>query len=155
MAFQGSVEIGAPRAEVYAFLTDPLRVSRCAPDVQSVDVVDDATFKVVARAGVGFVKASFAMTVVWLERSEPESAKARARGSAPGSAVDMVATMALTEAGAGTRLDWKAEVTVSGAIASVGGRLLQGAADKITQQVFTCVKQQLEPANAEVGPARA
>lgn len=146
MTFQGSVDILAPRAEVYAFLTDPRRVSSCAPDMQSVELIDDTSFKVVARAGVGFVKATFSMTVTWLERHEPMAAKARARGAAPGSAVDMVATMELSELEAGTRLDWKADVTVSGAIASVGGRLLQGAADKTTRQVFACVKQQLEPA---------
>jgi carbon monoxide dehydrogenase subunit G len=29
-------------------------------------------------------------------------------------------------------------------IASVGARLMQGAADKVTQQVFACIKEQLE-----------
>ncbi len=144
MSFHGTVQIDAPREDVYAFLTDPPRVSQCAADVQSVETVDDDTFKVVARAGVGFVKATFTLHVSWLERAEPSLARARARGSAPGSAVDMLATMNLSEADGGTRLDWQADVTVSGAIAGVGARLLQGAADKITSQTFACVKQTLE-----------
>ncbi len=144
MSFHGSVQIDAPREDVYAFLTDPRKVSECAADVQSVEVLDEDAFKVVARAGVGFVKATFALQVTWLERTAPSVAKARARGSAPGSAVDMVAAMDMTDSDGGTRLDWTADVTVSGAIAGVGARLLQGAADKITSQTFACVKQTLE-----------
>ena len=79
-----------------------------------------------------------------MERNPPDSATARARGNAPGSAVDMTTTMRLAETPEGTRLDWKADVTISGTIASVGGRLLKGAADKITNQVFACVKTRLE-----------
>ena len=41
-------------------------------------------------------------------------------------------------------LDWSSEVTVSGMIQQVGARLMQGAADKITQQVFACIKAKLE-----------
>jgi carbon monoxide dehydrogenase subunit G len=39
---------------------------------------------------------------------------------------------------------WASDVNVSGMIASVGARLMQGAADKITQQVFACIKRTLE-----------
>src|SRR5438132_9191855 len=143
MTFQGTVTIGAPRGEVYAFLTDPSKVTQCAPDVQRVELVDDDRFKVTARVGVGPVKATFALEVTWLERVAPESARARAKGMAPGSAVNLTALMTLAEVPEGTRLDWQTEVVVTGLIASVGARLLQGAADRIAGQVFACVKQKL------------
>jgi carbon monoxide dehydrogenase subunit G len=144
MKFQGTVNIDAPRERVFEFLTDPHQITQCAPDVKSLDVIDPDHFKVVVRAGVGFVKATFAMDVNWLERNSPESAVAKARGNAPGSAVDMTASMQLVEDGKGTRLDWQADVTVAGTIASVGARLMQGAANSITGQVFACVKKKLE-----------
>jgi carbon monoxide dehydrogenase subunit G len=43
-----------------------------------------------------------------------------------------------------TVMEWSSEVTVSGMIQQVGARLMQGAADKITQQVFACIKAKLE-----------
>jgi uncharacterized protein len=150
MTFRGSVEIEAPREAVYAFLTDPDRVARCAPDVQKVEVVDADRFRVTARVGVGPVRATFALDVAWQDRRPPESATARAKGSAPGSAVNLTAVMTLAETPSGTRLDWQADVTVNGTIASVGARLLQGAADKIAGQVFACVKQTLEAPAASV-----
>ena len=144
MTFQGSVTIEAPPEQVYAFLTNPQQVSQCAAEVQKLDVIDPDHFKVVAKAGVGFVKATFTMDVTWLERQEPSRAVARAKGNAPGSAVDMTAAMNLAPIPEGTKLDWTADVSVVGMIASVGQRLLQGAANQITGQVFACVKRKLE-----------
>ncbi len=144
MTFQGTVTINAPREQVYEFLTDPARVSRCAAEVQKIDTIDDTHFKVVAKVGVGFVKATFALDVEWTEKTPPSVATAKVRGNAPGSAVEMTAGMQLSEVPEGTKLDWKADVMVAGVIASVGSRLLQGAANKITGDVFACVKRTLE-----------
>lgn len=150
MHFEGTADIGAPRERVWAFVTDPERVSRCGPDVQRVDVIDPTHFKVVARAGVGPIRTTFALDVVFTELRAPDHASVRARGQAPGSAVEMTNTLDLSEPTSGrTTLRWTSDVTVSGMIASVGARLMQGAADKVTQQVFACIKEQLEaPAGA-------
>ncbi|HUG55661.1 MAG TPA: carbon monoxide dehydrogenase subunit G [Candidatus Limnocylindrales bacterium] len=149
MRFEGTVEIAAPRDRVWSFVTDPALVSACAPDVQQVDVLERDRFKVVVRAGVGPIKGTFAMDVRFTELRAPEHAEVLARGQAPGSAVEMRSTMDLRElAGERTAMTWTSDVTVTGMIASVGARLMQGAADKVTQQVFACVKAKLEPARA-------
>lgn len=147
MRFEGTLEIAAPRGRVWEFLTDPHQVSACAPDVQRVEVVEDGRFKLVARAGVGPIRGTFGFDVRFTERRAPERAEVLARGQAPGSAVEMRSVMDLAEAGPDrTTMRWSSDVTVSGMIASVGARLLQGTADKMTQQVFGCIKQKLEAA---------
>lgn len=146
MRFEGTLDIATPRERVWAFLTDPRQVTACAPDVQSVEVTDPTHFTVVVRTGVGPVKATFTMRVEFAELVAPERATVRARGQAPGSAVDMVNTLELEATGERTTMRWTSEVTVSGMIASVGARLMQGAADKTTQQVFACIKEKLETA---------
>lgn len=145
MHFEGIADIGAPRERVWAFVTDAEKVSRCGPDVQRVDVIDPTHFKIVTRAGVGPIRTTFTLDVVFAELRAPEHAAVRARGQAPGSAVEMTNTLDLADAAPGrTVLRWASDVTVSGKIASVGARLMQGAADKVTQQVFACIKEQLE-----------
>lgn len=144
MRFEGAEDIGAPRDRVWAFLTDPHQVTSCAPDLQSVEVQDPAHFTVVVRAGVGPIKATFTMRVEFAELVMPERATVRARGQAPGSAVEMLNTLELSGEGDRTTMRWTSDVTVSGMIASVGARLLQGAANKTTRQVFACIKQKLE-----------
>src|SRR6266487_3990290 len=44
----------------------------------------------------------------------------------------------------------KAKFVVSGTIASVCARLLQGVAEKLTDQFFECLKTKLQAADAEV-----
>lgn len=151
MRFAGTVDINAPRERVWAFLTDPHAVSACAPDVQSVDVIAPSHFKLVARVGVGPIRATFALDVLFTEEIAPERATVRARGQAPGSAVEMLSTMTLSAVEPDrTAMAWTSDVNVSGTIAQVGARLLQGTADRMTQQVFACIKTKLETAPSAV-----
>ena len=62
----------------------------------------------------------------------------RARGKAPGSTVDVVSALRLEDAGADrTRLDWAATSDLNGTVASVGGRLLEGTARRLTEGFWT------------------
>ena len=144
MRFQGTLDIAAPRERVWAFVTDPKAVSACAPDVQSIEVLDPEHFRLVIRAGVGPIRATFNLNVVFTELVAPARASVRARGQAPGSAVEMLSTMELSApAPDRTTMNWTADVTISGTIAQLGARLMQGAAEKLTQQMFTCIQAKL------------
>ncbi len=145
MRFEGTLDIAAPRERVFAFLVDPTQVTRCAPDVQSLEVLDPTHFKVVVRAGVGPIRGTFNFSVEFTELKAPARAALTARGQMPGSAVEMKSAMDLEALDAGrTTMRWSSDVIVSGMIASVGARLMQGTADKMTQQVFACIKEKLE-----------
>jgi carbon monoxide dehydrogenase subunit G len=45
-----------------------------------------------------------------------------------------------------TVLDWTADVQISGMLASLGARLIEGTAHKLIAQTFDCVRSKLEPA---------
>jgi carbon monoxide dehydrogenase subunit G len=145
MRFEGTLDIDAPRERVWSFLTDPGQVATCAPDLQTLEITDPHHFKVVVRAGVGPIKGTFSMNVQFLELDRPKHAAVLARGQGPGSAVEMVSTMDLAEFDeTRTMMAWSCDVSVAGLIQQVGARLMQGAADKITQQIFSCIKAKLE-----------
>lgn len=145
MQFSGTVEIDAPRDKTWAFLIDPERVSSCGPGVESVEELDDRTFRVRAKVGVGFISAKFVVNMSFGEMIEPDKATVRASGQAPGSAVDAVGEMNLSGPPEGpTTMDWKADVDISGSLAGVGARLMEGTANKIVGQTFDCIKAKLE-----------
>ena len=152
MHFAGQVPIGAPRERVWAFLMNPSQVGSCGPGVESVDVVDATHFRARARVGVGYISARFAVDLQMAEQEPPTRAVIKAHGQAPGSAVDASATMTLSDGENGaTVMDWTADVTISGTIASVGARLIEGTANKMIGQTFDCVRSRLEaPAETAV-----
>lgn len=151
MEFSGTQTIAASIDKVWTFLLDVNQVASCAPGFQSLEELGEEHWKAVVGVGVGAVKAKFTMDVTRPEMKEPERMVVKGRGKAPGSAVELSGDMQLTAAGnEQTRMDWEAKVVVSGTIASVGARLLQGVAEKLTDQFFACLKTKLQAADATV-----
>ncbi len=145
MQFKGTVVIAAPRERVWAFLMDPERVGSCGPGVESIEVVDADHFRARAKVGVGFISSRFAVDMSIAERAEPDRAQIKAHGQAPGSAVDASAVMALSGPPDGpTTMDWSADVAIAGRLASVGGRMIEGTANKMIGQTFDCIRAKLE-----------
>jgi carbon monoxide dehydrogenase subunit G len=137
LQFSGAPEITATRQQVWTRLMDPQFVAASAPGVESVEAIDQRHYKVISAFGVGSIKLRFTLQVELAEVVEPERVKMRARGKAPGSNVDVVASVHLEEAGTGLiRLNWTAESDLSGTVASVGARLLAGTARKLTEQFW-------------------
>ncbi len=145
MDFSGSQTINAPIEKVWNFLMDVNNVASCAPGFQGMEELGEEHWKAVVSVGIGAVKAKFTMDVTRTEKEAPKIMVIKARGKAPGSNVDMTGDMDLTALDDNqTRMDWKAHVTVSGTIASVGARLMQGTVEKLTGQFFDCLKQKLQ-----------
>ena len=145
MKFDGTVEIRAPRERVWDFLMDPNQVGPCGPGVESIEVIDETHFKARAKVGIGFISARFVVDMEIAERDEPNRAVIKARGQAPGSAVDATATMRLRDGDAGgTVMEWAADVMIGGTLASVGARMIEGTANKMIGQTFECIRTKLE-----------
>lgn len=144
LEFSGSPAIAAPRERVWERLMDPHFVAQSAPGVESVQVIDPTHFKVVSGFGVGSIKVRFAMDVELYDIVDGRSAKMRVRGKAPGSAIDVVSNLQVDDAGsAGTQLKWSATSEISGTVASVGARLMEGTARKLTEQFWTDFAQRV------------
>lgn len=145
MEFSGVVDIPAPRDRVFDFVTDPQKVGACGPGVQSIEVVDATHFRARAKVGVGFITASFIVDLELAEQDRPDRAVIKARGQAPGSAVDAVGSMNLSDGAVAdtTTMAWDAQVSISGTIASVGARLIEGTANKMIAQTFDCIRAKI------------
>ena len=145
MEFSGSQTITAPVEKVWAFLVDVNNVAACAPGFQSMEELGEEHWKAILGVGIGAVKAKFTMDVTRPVRQDPQHMVVKARGKAPGSAVDMTGDMRVTAVDdQHTRMDWKATAIVSGTIASVGARLLNSTVERLTGQFFDCLKTKLE-----------
>jgi carbon monoxide dehydrogenase subunit G len=143
--FSGVVEIGAPRDRVWAFVMDPEQVGWCGPGVEAIEVVDATHYRATAKVGLGIISARFAVDLELTEAVAPDRAVIRASGQAPGSAADAVGEITLSGPPEGpTAMAWKATVTISGSLASVGSRLIDSTADKLIGETFGCIRSKLE-----------
>jgi carbon monoxide dehydrogenase subunit G len=145
LRFSDTTEIHAPRQRVWDFLIDAEQVGPCGPGVESITVIDATHFKARAKVGIGFISARFNVDMTLAEQTPPNRAVIKAHGQAPGSAVDATASMNLSESPEGvTIMDWEADVVISGTLASVGARLIEGTAKKMIAQTFDCIRSKLE-----------
>ncbi|MFN8521192.1 MAG: SRPBCC domain-containing protein [Chloroflexota bacterium] len=98
-----------------------------------------------AKVGIGIIRATFVVDVTRAEEQAPDFASLTASGKAPGSAVDGSARMDLSDGPDGaTLMDWSADVTIHGKLASVGARLIEGTAKKLIGQTFDCIRAKVE-----------
>ncbi len=146
MHFEGNLSIQAPRAKVWDYLTDPEKVSRSAPGLESLEIVEPGRkFRATTSIGFGSVKVRFVNDVEWVDLDPPNRAQMKAHGTAPGSGVDATTSMALTDGqGGATDLAWTADVNVVGTIASLAARLMGSVTKKLTAAFFDSVRKEIE-----------
>lgn len=137
LEFSGSPEITAPKERVWERLMDPHFLARSAPGVESVEVIDPTHFKVISGFGAGSFKVRFTMDVELLDIVPGRSARMRMHAQAPGSAVDVLSSIAIQETGPDpVRLNWSATSEITGTVAGLGVQLMEGAARRLTEQFW-------------------
>jgi len=148
MRLSGTVLIKAPQEKVWQYLTDPEQVTKCAPGLESMEVIaPNERFRAVASVGFGAIKATFVVDVDWTELDAPNRARMKLHGKAPGGVVDGTTEMVLSDGPEGaTELAWSADLTIVGTIASLAARLMGTVSKTITDTFFKCVRKQIEEA---------
>jgi uncharacterized protein len=137
LEFSGGPEVSAPRELVWQRLIDPRFVARSAPGIESVDVLDPTHFRVTSGFGLGRIRARVTLDGELFDLVPGTSARMSLRGSAGGSAIEVISTMLVQETGNGTvRLRWSATAHISGSLANMGARLLEGVAHRLTDQFW-------------------
>jgi carbon monoxide dehydrogenase subunit G len=146
MNFKGTVTINAPREKVWRFLTDPQQLTECAPGLESLEIiVPNERFKAIASVGFGAVKATFVTDAQWMDLDAPNHARMKVHGTAPGSVVDAMSEMHLSDGPNGaTLLEWSSDVKIVGTIASLAARLMGVVTQKLTDAFFECVRKKIE-----------
>ncbi|HET7422274.1 MAG TPA: carbon monoxide dehydrogenase subunit G [Gemmatimonadales bacterium] len=135
--FSGDPVITAPRQFVWDRLTDPDFIAASAPGVESVQALDPTHFTVMSGLGLGPMKVKFTLDVELFDVVERESLRMRSLARGPGSVVDVLSVVRLEDAQAGTRLNWSATSDVSGTLANLGPRMIEGAARMMSDQFWS------------------
>lgn len=150
MNLSGDVTIQAPRKKVWDFMTDPNQIGQCLPGVEKIETIEEMKrYHGVVSVGLGSVKARFSGEVEIIELNEPNHAKLRAHGTATGSAADAISEMSLSDGpDNSTLVHWKADINVSGQLASLVSRLMVPVSQKLAAVFYDEVRKRIETVNA-------
>jgi len=137
MEMNGSREVPASVETTWNALNDPEVLKACIAGCESIDKVSGNEYQAAMTARVGPVSAKFRGRIVLSDIIAPTSytIKFDGQGGAAGFA-NGEARVALSPAGGGTRIDYKAKAQVGGKLAQIGSRLIDGTARKMADDFF-------------------
>jgi carbon monoxide dehydrogenase subunit G len=160
MELQGERLIPADVDRTWHALNDPDTLKACIPGCESVTRTGDNSFESVVAVKVGPVSARFRgkLQMTNIEAPRAYTINFDGQGGAAGFGKGS-ADVALTAEGTSTRLRYNAKAQVGGKMAQIGSRLIDAAAEKITEEFFSKFEAALRPpeaaAAAPAEPAKA
>uniref|UniRef100_UPI0039EEB49D xanthine dehydrogenase family protein molybdopterin-binding subunit n=1 Tax=Bordetella sputigena TaxID=1416810 RepID=UPI0039EEB49D len=133
---RGEVRLQAPPQAVYDVFLDPKALARIIPGCHALQPIGPNRYRADVTVGVGLVKARYAAEIELAELEPPHRLRLSGSGISSLGTARGSGSVELEPQGAGTllRYDYKAEV--SGKVAAVGGRMLEGAARIVLAQLF-------------------
>ena len=140
MKIEGTHELRAPRVRVFQALTDPEVLKRCIPGCEQLEETGENSYAATLRAGVGSIKGTFKGNVRLEEIRQPQHYRMIVDGKGQPGFLKGTGDIDLEEQGDATIIKYAGDVQVGGTIASVGQRMIQGAAKMMASQFFTAIE---------------
>jgi uncharacterized protein len=144
LKIEGTHRISAPRDRVFAALTDPKVLQKCIPGCEAMERIAENEYSAKLSAGVGPIKGVFTATVALREITAPEHYKLVVEGKGQPGFVKGTGELNLSEDGADTSIQFTGDVNVGGLLASVGQRMIQGAAGMMAGRFFSCLEDEVK-----------
>ena len=146
MQIKDSFVINAPQEKDWELMFDIPRLSRCVPGIESVEVVDDKTYRGTLVVKVGTIKSEFGGIVTLTEVIPPKKIAGSVDGDDKTSASSIKATFTgtLTSVAHGTEAAFIVDVNLRGRLAQFGGPVITATAKKLTAEFAKNLRAQLE-----------
>lgn len=133
MIIDDGFDVAAPVDRVWPVLKDVPRVATCIPNAEITEVVDEKTYRAKVSVKVGPVSVSYRATILVESFDDAthtatlriEGEELRGRGGVKASVVSRA-----TATNGSTHVDLRTDAQISGIVATIGGRLIEGVAKK-------------------------
>ncbi|MFL2668753.1 MAG: molybdopterin cofactor-binding domain-containing protein [Alphaproteobacteria bacterium] len=132
----GETFVPAEPHEVWNTLLDPKALAAVIPGCHALDLIGDNSYEADVSLGVGPVRGRFKANVGLTEMVEPKKATLSGGLIGPLGASQGSGHVFLEAADDGTKVSYDYAIELTGTVASVGGRLLEGAAKALVKQFF-------------------
>lgn len=139
----GDAFVPAAPIEVWRTMLDPEALAAVIPGCHTLDLVEENSYRAEVSLGVGPVKGRFVAKVGLSELEAPTSATLAGGLEGPLGSSQGSGHVTLSEEGEGTRIRYDYSIEISGKVAAIGGRMLEGAAKMVVGQFFSRLAAQV------------
>jgi 2-furoyl-CoA dehydrogenase large subunit len=140
---QGTAYVSATAQDVWRTLLDPVALAAIIPGCHKLDEVSKNSYQAEVTLGVGPVKGRFRAKVALSDMVEETSATLSGGLEGPLGASRGIGHVRLSETDGQTCITYDYAIELSGKVASVGGRMLKGAAKALVNQFFQRLTAQI------------
>lgn len=149
MKIQGSQVLPASPQQVWNFLNDPIKLAKVLPGCERLDAIGPDKYKVAVKFAIAAIGGNFQGTVELRDKKPPQSLGVKMESKGAPGFVQGQGTVQLAAKGKQTELKYSGEAQVGGMIAAVGQRMLDAAARKVIEQMFTMMASELSKSSSE------
>lgn len=142
LSASGTTDIAASPEAVFAVLLDPAALARVIPGCHALETVGEHRYRADVTVGVGLVRARYAAEIELSELDPPRSLRLAGSGLSSLGSARGSGRVTLEPSESGTRLHYDYRAEVSGKVAAVGGRMLEGAAKIVLAELFEQLGEQ-------------
>jgi len=148
---RGEVNVQLDRYVLWDALLDPLVLAAVIPGCHSLDKTDENAYRGDVTMGVGPVRGRFDLHLKLTDLNQPHNLTLH--GTAQGALGVSKGTglVKFYATDSGTRIDYEYGVDVSGKVAAVGGRMIEGAAKVLINQFFKRLVAYLDKGKTQRG----
>ncbi|NJM05695.1 carbon monoxide dehydrogenase subunit G, partial [Candidatus Gracilibacteria bacterium] len=143
MRIAGNYTFEATREEVWSALNDPEVLARTIPGCQRLEQVGEDEYDSTLKVGLQAVRGVYTGRVKIHDQHPPEGYRISVNGKGSNGFLQGEGQVGLRVDGENTILDYGGEAQVGGTIASVGQRLLDGAAKSLINQSLKALAAQI------------
>jgi uncharacterized protein len=140
---QGRHLLPGTREQVWALLTDPLRLAKALPGCERLDPDGPDRFRASVNFALAAISGRYTGTLELREKKPPRSLRMRLAGKGLPGFVNGDGRLELVEDKGQTEVRYEGEAQVGGMIAAVGSRMIEAAARKLIDQFFESAAAQL------------
>jgi 2-furoyl-CoA dehydrogenase large subunit len=148
-----STYVEVPPQQVWDSLLDPESLRAVIPGCESLESTGENAYRVLARVGIGPVRGRFTTDARFIDLQPPHSMTMVVEASGPLGASRGAGEVRLVAEGEGTRVHYSYGVDLSGRIAAVGSRMLDGAARVLIGAFFEALARRARGAGGDVQSA--
>lgn len=134
---------GVPPPAVWDFLTDANRIAQCLPGCEKLLKTGEETYDLQLKFGVGAISGTFSGSIRLHDLQPVSEYQMSVGGSGSPGFVKGEGKVRLMPNDNGTMLQYSGDVSAGGPIASLGQRMIGGAARMVIDQFFKCVAGKL------------